>query len=138
MILILTINHSTHDTIIDSATNSYTWQGNTYTESGEYVFQGLTESGCDSIIILHLTINKLGIEDVDPSETITIFPNPTRGLVTISPSEVSLVEVFDATGRSVATFYNTNEIDIKHLPNGVYTIRITLTNNTAVKHIIKQ
>ena len=40
------------------ACDSYTWNGQTYTTSGDYTFTGQTASGCDSIVTLHLTINK--------------------------------------------------------------------------------
>ena len=134
----LTINYSTRDTITDSASGSYTWNGTTYTESGEYLYQGQTEAGCDSIIVLQLTITEVGIDIADSNSSITLFPNPTTGKVTISADNVAKVEVFDPSGRVVAIFYDTNEIDIHNLPSGAYTLRITLRNGTAVKRVVKQ
>ncbi|MBK9377715.1 MAG: hypothetical protein IPM86_05420 [Saprospiraceae bacterium] len=40
----------------DSACISYNWNGNVYTNSGTYTYQGQTDHSCDSIIILNLTI----------------------------------------------------------------------------------
>ena len=40
-----------------SACNSYEWNGNTYTLSGDYTDTLTTTAGCDSIVTLHLTIN---------------------------------------------------------------------------------
>ena len=134
----LTINYSTRDTIIDSASGSYTWNGTTYTESGEYLYQGQTEAGCDSIIVLQLTITEVGIDIADSNSSITLFPNPTTGKVTINADNVAKVEVFDPSGRMVAIFHDTNEIDIHNLPSGAYTLRITLSNGTAVKRVVKQ
>ena len=37
--------------------DSYTWGGNIYTESGDYTRTFVGNSGCDSIVTLHLTIN---------------------------------------------------------------------------------
>ena len=136
--LLLTINYSTHDTIVDSAAGSYTWQGNTYTESGEYLFEGQTEAGCDSIIVLQLTITKVGICTADNLGHITLSPNPTTGRITITPSEVDKVEVYDQSGRIVATFHDSNVINIQHLPTGLYTLRVTLHNGNAIKRVIKQ
>ena len=134
----LTINYSSFDTIVDSASGSYEWQGNTYTESGEYIYEGQTEAGCDSIVVLQLTISEVGISSIDSIGDITLYPNPTTGKVTIVASYVANVEVFDQNGRTVATFLDTNEIDIHYLPTGVYTLRITLHNGTAIKRVIKQ
>ena len=134
----LTINHSSYDTVVDTGAGHYEWQGNTYTESGEYVYEGQTEAGCDSIVVLLLTITEVGISTVDSLGDISLYPNPTTGRVTITASEVAKVEVFDPSGRTVATFLDGGEIDISHLPTGVYTLRITLRNGTAVKRVVKQ
>ena len=40
------------------ACDSYTWNGKTYTKSGDYTFTTTAKNGCDSTITLHLTINK--------------------------------------------------------------------------------
>ena len=42
----------------ETACDSYTWNDNTYTESGDYTVTLQTEQGRDSIEILHLTINQ--------------------------------------------------------------------------------
>lgn len=43
--------------ITENQCDSYTWNGATYTQSGDYVFEGQSAFGCDSIVTLHLTIN---------------------------------------------------------------------------------
>ena len=43
---------------IETACDSYTWNGNTYTASGDYTVTLQTEQDRDSIEILHLTINQ--------------------------------------------------------------------------------
>ena len=42
----------------ETACDSYTWNGNTYTESGDYTVTLQTEQGRDSVVTLHLTINQ--------------------------------------------------------------------------------
>ena len=41
-----------------AACETYTWNGNTYTESGKYNFTTTNKAGCDSVATLELTINK--------------------------------------------------------------------------------
>ena len=134
----LTINYSSRTTIFDTATNSYEWNGETYTESGEYVYEGLTEAGCDSIVVLQLTINHVGIADVADLDGITIYPNPTTGKLTIGAEGVLKVEVYDHSGRLVATFSNTNQLDISQLPTGTYALRISLQKGNTVRRVIKR
>ena len=45
-----------HTEFSASAETSYTWEGTTYTESGDYTKTLQTVAGCDSIVTLHLTI----------------------------------------------------------------------------------
>jgi hypothetical protein len=56
-ILNLTVNLTKHAEESITACDSYTWNGETYTESGEYVYTTVAANGCDSIVTLHLTIN---------------------------------------------------------------------------------
>ena len=43
--------------INQSACESYSWHGQTYTQSGTYTYHDHSVFGCDSTIVLHLTIN---------------------------------------------------------------------------------
>ena len=63
-ILNLTINPTkyTEETIV--ACDSYTWNGETYTTSGDYVYTTIAANGCDSIVTLHLTINQTQYAEV--------------------------------------------------------------------------
>lgn len=53
----LHIGSSYEGEIEETQCDSYTWNGTTYTQSGDYVFEGQSMFGCDSIVTLHLTIN---------------------------------------------------------------------------------
>ncbi|MFY7965826.1 MAG: T9SS type A sorting domain-containing protein, partial [Chitinophagaceae bacterium] len=53
----LTINYSTSSNTSQTACNSYTWNGTTYTTSGQYYFASTNASGCSNIDTLNLTIN---------------------------------------------------------------------------------
>ena len=57
-ILNLTVNPTvyTEETVV--ACDSYTWNGETYTASGDYTYTTTATNGCDSIVTLHLTINE--------------------------------------------------------------------------------
>ena len=68
-ILNLTINPTkyTEETVV--ACDNYTWNGETYTTSGDYVYTTIASNGCDSIVTLHLTINN---SEIGETEYITI------------------------------------------------------------------
>jgi uncharacterized protein YjdB len=85
---------------------------------------------------------------------LTIYPNPTNGQLTIDNGELTIenIEIFDVMGRNVgANLYgrpnNTDigqsnigksEIDISHLPSGVYFIQIKTENEMITRKVIKQ
>lgn len=58
------------------------------------------------------------------NDGISISPNPTNGLVRIEGTTVSEVQVYNAMGQLMKTAYNSNEINLKGLPRGVYTVFI--------------
>ena len=64
------------------------------------------------------------IQDLDLSVGITVSPNPTNSLVRIEGATVAEVQVYNAMGQLMKTAYNSNEINLKGLPCGVYTVFI--------------
>ena len=54
----LTIHESQHDEVSVTSSKPYLWRidGNTYAESGDYVYEYTDDNGCNSTITLHLTI----------------------------------------------------------------------------------
>ena len=73
-----------------------------------------------------------------------LYPNPVRhNTLNIQPlpgMEAGFsVEIFDATGRQVAVFNDQQSMDVSHLNNGIYILRIQPRNGTlpeAVRFII--
>ncbi len=94
---------------------------------------------------------------------VEVYPNPTFGKFQITTKsqrshqlqsrwlsgQVSKIEIVDLFGKTVAIFnaksitHNLQpatcnlQLDIGHLPGGVYFVRISLENQTIVKKIIK-
>ena len=46
-----------------TACDSYEWNGQTYTQSGDYTYTTVAANGCDSIVTLHLTISPIQYAD---------------------------------------------------------------------------
>jgi hypothetical protein len=75
---------------------------------------------------------------------IVVYPNPTTGELQVISYElqVNSIEVFDIYGRAVSTHYSLltthYSIDIAHLPNGIYFVKIATENNVFVEKIIKK
>jgi len=111
----------------------------------------LTEAGCDSVVTLHLTVS-VGIEDRNLSASMTVYPNPTNGIVnvqcTLNNEQVGTLEyhVFDAYGKLVDVVEANNDsplqtaqIDLSGFANGVYFVKAVADGNVvAVRKVVKR
>ena len=62
----LMVNLSPHSEFEDTACGSYAWNGQTYTQSGDYTKNYPLDNGCDSVVTLHLIVSP------QPEATITV------------------------------------------------------------------
>ena len=80
--------------------------------------------------------------NINTEQFLMIYPNPTKDKVSISSaSNISDIEIYDAIGNIYLANKtdNSNEWDIQHLSNGVYFIKIHLSNNnTLIKRFVVQ
>ena len=138
----LTINQSTSVTLIQTAVDSYTLNGQTYTMSGIYTQLLTNASGCDSTITLELTIGYTGLEENDQI-WVSLYPNPTYGQVTIqgleSVKDIVSIYMTDARGRLVRVFEpNTSVFDISDVVIGMYHIHIKHAEGIETLKVMKQ
>jgi hypothetical protein len=118
--------------------------------AGSYTFTNVTANHT-----IHVTF----IEDITGIEAppsppegrdVRVYPNPTTGELVVSTEyRVQSIEIFDVMGRSVGTYpcgrpegnplgvASTLRLDISHLQNGIYFVRITTENGIITKKIIK-
>ncbi|MBR1765899.1 MAG: T9SS type A sorting domain-containing protein, partial [Bacteroidales bacterium] len=137
----LTINHSTatYDTImVENEGLPITYAGEIIDAPGDYEIAETAVNGCDSIIYLHISVQPVGIDLVDESMHLVIYPNPTKGTVHIEAEGVDKIEVIDETGRWVKSVEKENFVDISNLPNGSYLLKIRIGHTTVVRRVLKQ
>lgn len=75
-----------------------------------------------------LTTTSVGNEQTGQNATLRAYPNPTTGKLRIMNYELregSMVEIYDAYGKKQAQIKNPRaEIDISHLPTGIYFLNV--------------
>ena len=83
------------------------------------------------------TGNPNSIEDISLS-TISIYPNPTTGLLNITSGEqnIQLVSIYSLSGAKMFSTQDTI-LDISHLAAGIYFVRITTNKGMITKKIVK-
>lgn len=150
--LVLTLHHSVAVTVTDTVEGtSYEWNGTTITASGEYQQVLTTAEGCDSTVTLLLTLidsnATQGIGDITATHAqLRIYPNPAHDKVTvdINPELVTPateLTLFDLIGRPVLhtpLHASHSSLDVSHLPQGVYTLRIATRQGTVTCRLIKK
>ena len=103
-------------TIEDTACDSYTWLGNTYTESGTYHFDTLAANGCDSTVYLNLTIHH--------SENVTLDPVSACGSYTwheVTYTESQTLE-YEGQTEEGCQLHETLALTIYNPQNIAYTV----------------
>lgn len=87
--------------------------------------------------------NTSGIAESSASLSVSVYPNPSHGTVTIS-SEFNgelTITVFDIIGNQVmgsTSFHQLTELNLQEQPNGIYVIQIDDQNgNKVIKRIVK-
>ncbi|MBQ3749800.1 MAG: putative Ig domain-containing protein [Bacteroidales bacterium] len=107
----LTINHAVASSMTATECGSFTWNGETYTESGEYTHAYAAANGCDSVVTLNLTIN----QPVTSSSTITACDSYTWNS-----------ETYTESGDYTQTFTAANGCD------SVVTLHLTINTTPVV------
>ncbi len=154
-IIIDTLTQIIYDTIIPCA-EVYTYiyatinSDETYTEHGfvantpgTYTFTVQYDDGCDSVIVLYLSVLS-GIEEVESSQ-ITMYPNPTKEKVYLTLTNLpdAMITIRDVQGKVVKDYKvlpNETDIvlDVKDLERGIYTIMIHNDKTQLTKKLIIQ
>lgn len=88
----------------------------------------------------------LAVEDVQKHNSITVYPNPTSGFVTIQNaknSNLKHVEVYDASGQLIKNFnlsngFNKAALDMSMLSNGTYILKVKSENEDNTVKVIKK
>jgi hypothetical protein len=124
----LTVFTSTSSTIIDSAIDSYTLNGITYTASGSYLQNLINTNGCDSLLNLNLTMSFTGIDEW-ATRDLAVYPNPSNGNLLIvwdkALTTVHHLYLQDNNGRLIKDLStDSQQYDLSTLVNGVYFIKV--------------
>ena len=118
------VNDKTYNEISLSSMDYYDLNGQVYNQTGKYTQVLKNKNGCDSIIILNLVIEHLGLNNIEKS-TIKIYPNPTvDGKIYIESSEeIKQIQLLNTEGK-ILKFTENKEIDLGGYGRGVYFVEV--------------
>ena len=123
-----------HDSIIPNETDSVFAPSH----NGNYavivsIFYCSDTSACYSI-------NDVGLADLNPLQSLTVYPNPVKNRLQISKAEEDgySLTLLDITGRQLMTADHSNYLDLKSLPAGTYFLKIENGRWSCLKKVIKK
>lgn len=70
--------------------------------------------------------------------SVSIYPNPTVGMVVVNGTMVNRIDVIDLAGCIVRTIESSNSINLSGLFDGVYTLRIVSKDGIATRKVVKK
>lgn len=108
----LTIVEPYNSTLQEDACDEFAWNGVTYTNSGTYTYSGTTVDGCDSTVVLNLTINESPIAAIAVSNDFEL--TATSG---------DSYEWLDCSNAFAVIPNETNQVFMA--PNGNYAVKVT-------------
>jgi hypothetical protein len=111
-------------------------------KTGDYAVIVTLGKCTDTSACQYIKISPIGIDTYRESADISIYPNPSTGLFTVSADkQITSIKVFNAIGEVV---FQSKENDTKMLVNisnqmsGLYLLEVITNEGTAVRRIVKQ
>lgn len=106
-----------------------TSQNYTPTQSGYYLVRITDVNGCVYMYSQAVNFTATGITETDVFGSVTVFPNPATGHVSIANTELLgadySVKFMDAVGNIILNEKNLNVIDLSLYGNGIYFVSIS-------------
>ncbi len=137
-------------TLSASGADAYSWDNGagtgqsvtvSPTSTTTYTVTGTSSSnGCTATDAITVNVTSCaGIEEMTAG-MVSIYPNPTKDVVTIEVSGTFNYTVFDSRGRliSAASAYDQATVDLIDVEAGVYLIRIQQGSQTGVYRVVKK
>ena len=87
---------------------------------------------------VYTTFTTLGLDSFIQDNTVSVYPNPSKGTVTIKAnSEIRLVELYDVQGRLLQST-GTTSIDIAQRSPGMYFLKIYTDKGVKTEKLIRE
>ncbi|MBI3235397.1 MAG: T9SS type A sorting domain-containing protein [Bacteroidetes bacterium] len=85
----------------------------------------------------------LGLSGIEANNTMKIYPNPTKGLFTLSLSESSkgLIQLYDINGKKVyekQIYEKLCSFDISQLPSATYIVKVITEKEEMILKVVKE
>jgi len=95
---------------------------------GNYVFTGAIAQQDSPTYFANVYVVKLGqnvgVPNISPAPAVSVFPNPTTGMVNVTGINTATIKLYDLPGREVKEEKIKDNFSISDMPDGIYILRI--------------
>lgn len=128
------------ETVTQWSCDSFAFDGEVLTESGNYQATFLNRHGCDSTVSLSLTIATEEECVLGASESLfSVYPNPAKEMIHVRGIEgVANFEILDMSGRTVQRGNVVDGYIRLKVETGVYLLEITSKGHTKTVRMVKE
>jgi hypothetical protein len=108
-------------------------------EAGTYIVT-VTDNYC-GVATLEVEVTNASQVSIKEEETpfeISIYPNPTKGLVNIQSSVPVDIVVYNVVGEIILSAKNADQIDLSNQPHGIYMVQLTSDEGTVTRKVTLQ
>ncbi len=105
---------------------------------GQYFISGAIYNDGNGTNAGHARVFKnpvLSISAIEPID-ISVYPNPTDGIIFIKADNIQKIEIMDMTGRIIHEVTHNNKLDLSGKESGTYVMRIYTNKGLAITKII--
>ena len=78
------------------------------------------------------------VQTIETIERVALFPNPTTGVVQISPVVEGTFFIFNKMGRNISEGAIKEYFDFSNQPAGIYLLMLQTDNNAQYIRVVKQ
>ena len=124
-----------------SSSNAYNWNA-AWFRNIDYNISNIVRDARDNItnqkgVSVRFVRDASSLSTKDFSNSIIIYPNPVKNILTIDGLVVQDVVIYSVLGKEVLKISNLNTIDVSSLSKGVYFIKVSDGINASTKKFIK-
>ena len=130
---------------VDGSGNSYSI-GVYYSTSISFGSSTLTNAGSTDIFVAKLS-GVVGINDINPENFVSLFPNPVTNELVVNSSEFGdkkEIEIYNLLGEKVysrqpqTSNFKPQTVDVSQLPSGIYFVKLKGEKEERVAKFVKQ
>ena len=122
------------------------------TDRSQNVFYNLgttwNQSSIPGSVMIRPTVGQafdwVGVNEIPKTGQMAVYPNPSTGIFHLQTTRVeqlgqASIQVYDLSGRTVfSTFEYSDQLDLSHLNNGTYVLKVDTQNEVFTQRIIIQ